>query len=50
MSLEEQTEYFDQKMFILNHLHNFIDYEDIESPIKTIASEAKIISILPSKT
>ena len=50
MSEEEQSEYFSRKVFIFNLLHNFIDYEDIESPVKTIPSSAKWITVIPGKS
>ena len=50
MDFEEQTQYFAPMFVNFNLLHNFIDYEDIESPIKTIQGQSKWLSIIPGKT
>ena len=36
MDNEEAEEYLNKKKFIFTILHSFIDYNDIENPVKTI--------------
>ena len=36
MEEEEFNEYFDDKNFVFQILHTYVDYNDIENPLKTI--------------
>ena len=43
MNEEEFNNYFDGKAFLFQFFHSYVDYDDIENPVKTIPG--KLISI-----
>ena len=36
MGEEELSKYFEEKYFVFQFLHTYIDYDDIDNPVKTI--------------
>ena len=49
MSLEESEEYFKTKTFFVQFLHTFIDYNDIENPIRTSPAKLQAFSFQNGK-
>ena len=47
MNDEEFKDYFRSKAFIFQILHTYIDYDDIENPVKTIPGKLSSVSMIP---
>ena len=46
MDEEEFTNYFKRKAFLFQILHTYIDYDDIENPVKTIPGKLTTFSMI----
>ena len=49
MDNEEAKEYLEKKKFIFTILHSFIDYNDIENPVKTIPGKLIELALAPAE-
>ena len=46
MEEEELSQYFNDKRFVFQILHTYVDYDDVDNPVKTIPGKVWVIKVV----